>query len=261
MLGTNETFLFNEIIFGPIISRRLGNSLGINLLSTKSKICNFDCIYCECGWTGLDKKVKKFNSKEEVIANLESKLQELKNTNFRLDAITFAGNGEPTMHPDFSEIIDKVILLRDNYFPKTKISVLSNASMLNNKNIVTALKKVDQRILKLDAGTELDFKIINKPKSRRTINWVVDHLKYFNGDLIIQSMFLKGQLEDGYFDNTTDENVNAWLKLIAEIKPKLVMIYSIDRATPTKELEKISQEKLNEIGSKVNQLGINTLIT
>lgn len=256
-----ETKLFDSIIFGPIKSRRLGVSLGINLLPTNSKLCNFDCIYCECGWTDLKKAPKfKFHSRKEIKEALEYKLQHLLNQKEKLCSITFAGNGEPTLHPEFEEIINDTIELRDKYYPNSKISVLSNSLMLNNSKVVSALKKVDKRILKLDAGTEDLFQKIDQPLNNRTLEWVVYHLNQFNGDLTIQTMFLKGLHKAQPIDNTTDYEVDSWLELLKIIKPKEVMLYSLDRPTPETNLEKISFEKLQEIGKKVEQLGIKTLI-
>lgn len=261
-MKNTETFLFDEIIFGPVQSRRLGISLGINLLPNDSKLCNFNCIYCECGWSGIKGALKgTFHSRNDVKKKLNEKLIQLKSQNVSLDAITFAGNGEPTMHPEFSRIIDDTIKARNEYFPNVKIAVLTNATMLNKPNVVDALKKIELRILKLDAGTEETFEKINQPHSHRCLNWVVDHLQYFNGDLIVQTMFLKGMHNGVKIDNTTDKNVNAWLNLLQIIKPKQVMLYSIDRATAEKGLEKISEEKLQEIAAKVNNMGISTSVS
>lgn len=257
-----DTFLFDKIIFGPIKSRRLGLSLGINLLPTDSKLCNFNCIYCECGWTGLKgESAQAFHSRNDVKRNLDEKLMELKSKNITPDAITFAGNGEPSMHPKFSEIIDDTIELRNKYFPKSKIVVLTNATMLNRKHVVEALKKADLRILKLDAGTEELFEQINQPHSHKGLNFIVEHLQHFNGDLTVQTMFLKGMVNGVRIDSTSDVNVNAWLELLKKIKPKQVMLYSIDRATAGKGLEKISTEKLKEIEMRVKELGIETLVS
>ncbi len=257
-----ETFLFDKIVFGPIKSRRLGLSLGINLLPLDSKLCNYNCIYCECGWTGIKgKSAQAFNSRKDVKNDLEEALIELKSKNITPDAITFAGNGEPTMHPHFSEIIDDTIELRNKHFPGTKIVVLTNATMLNRKPVLEALKKADLRILKLDAGTEELYQKINQPHSKKGLSYAVEQLQHFDGDLTVQSMFLKGMSDGVFIDNTTDENVNAWLELIKKIKPKQVMLYSINRATAGQGLEAISNEKLKEIELKVKELGIETMVS
>ncbi len=256
------TKLFESVIFGPIQSRRLGFSLGINLLPVNSKLCNFNCVYCECGWTDLYSIEKVvFYKRDEIKLQLEKSLIDLKIKNVKLDSITFAGNGEPTMHPQFYKIIDDVIDLRNYYFPECKISVLSNSLMLGNDKIIDALKKIGNRILKLDAGTEKMFQLINQPLNKRTLNWVVSQLMKFNGDLIIQTIFLRGYHNGNYIDNTTDEEINEWLIQLKKIKPQKVMIYSIDRATPEKKLQEIELNELYKIANRVNLIGIETLVS
>lgn len=250
------SILFNQIVFGPIQSRRFGTSLGINLLPLDNKICNFNCIYCECGWTDLKAVSQKFFAKDLIIEAIEQRFKILAENKTMIDCITFAGNGEPTMHPSFSEIITEVILLRNIYFPNKKIVVLSNSALLGNKNVFSALKKVDLRVMKLDAGTDDLFVKIDKPLSLKKISWYIDKLKEFNGDLIIQTIFLKGTYQNQNIDNTNETELNPWLNAIKEINPKSVMIYTIDRETPADNLEKISVEKLNEIAEKVKAIGI-----
>lgn len=250
------SILFDKIIFGAIKSRRFGLSLGINLLPLTNKICNFNCIYCECGWTDLKTVEEKFHSKSQILEAVEIGFKEFALKSEKLDSITFAGNGEPTMHPEFSEIIDKVIALRDCYLPEVKIVVLSNSALLGNEKVIEALKKVDQCVLKLDAGTDDLFRKINKPLSNKKIDWYVQKLKDFDGDLTIQTIFLRGTFEDEYIDNSTESEVASWIKILKEINPKLVMIYTIDRDTPAKDLEKISIEELEVIADKVNKIGI-----
>jgi len=254
------SILFSQIVFGPIHSRRFGKSLGINLLPLKDKICNFNCIYCECGWTDLKKVKEKFFSMEAIIDAIESKFKLLSESKTKIDCITFAGNGEPTMHPDFPEIIDYAIMLRDKYFPKKNLIVLSNAALLGNWKIFEALQKVDLRVLKLDAGTDDLFLKINKPLPLKKISWYIEKLKEFQGDLIIQSIFFKGTYNDQYIDNTHEKEVNAWLLALKQINPKSVMIYTIDRETPAKNLEKISKKELNAIAEKVKAIGIDAKV-
>ena len=252
-----STFLFDKIIFGPVFSRRLGASLGINLLPNNSKICNFNCIYCECGWTPDEEETdKKMHSKEEVKKFLELKLSDMQNSYEGLDVITFAGNGEPTLHPDFPQIIDDTIELRNKYFPDAGIAVLSNATMLDKPKIVEALKKVDQNILKLDSSNIETIRLINQPRIKLMIDALIDQLKQFNNNLTIQTLFCKGERDRIKFDNSSDKEVEAWLKLIKKIKPKEVMIYTFARSTPKENLEKVDPEKLNEIGEKVEAFGI-----
>ncbi len=252
------TFLFNEIIFGPIKSRRLGVSLGINLLPTDYKFCTFNCVYCECGWTlKADKKIK-LPAQEEVKIALEEVLQDYSENGKSIDSITFAGNGEPTIHPKFAEVIEDTIELRNLYMPNAQISVLSNASQLNKTKVTDALKKVDKNILKLDAGTEKTYQLINQAQSHLKFDKIIDYLKSFQGNIIIQTLFLKGSYQGQAFDNTTKEEVSAWLKLVKEINPQSVMLYPIDRDTPAEDLEKIDAAVLQEIANKVHDLGIQT---
>ncbi|RLD35954.1 MAG: radical SAM protein, partial [Bacteroidetes bacterium] len=225
-------FLFDEIIFGPVSSRRLGVSLGVNLLPTDYKFCTFDCIYCECGWTKKTNKKVVLPTQKEIQERLESVLKERKENQLSIDSITFAGNGEPTLHPDFSEIIDDTIRLRNLYFPNALITVLSNASLIHNTKIIKALLKVDKNILKLDAGTETIFQAINQPNGNLILDDVVNYLKKFQGKLIIQTLFVQGYNQHQGIDNTTEKEVAAWLELLKKIKPESVILYPIERETP-----------------------------
>jgi wyosine [tRNA(Phe)-imidazoG37] synthetase (radical SAM superfamily) len=255
------TFLFEKIVFGPIKSRRLGSSLGINLLPVDSKLCNFDCIYCECGWNDASAK-KAFHPREEVKEALKAKLEELKKFHNLPDVITFAGNGEPTMHPDFEGIIDDTIALRNEHSPKTKIAVLSNATLIGREKVFNALKKVDQNILKLDSAFEETVLLVNKPHGEYSTAKVVERLKEFKGQVTIQTMFLRGTFDGKPVDNTTHQEIEAWLNLLAEIKPKEVMVYTIDRDTPAPDLVKVPAEELHAIAHTVtSRLGIHTQVS
>jgi len=252
------TFLFDEIIFGPVNSRRLGVSLGINLLPTDSKFCNFNCVYCECGWTPEKGQMKSdFHTGDMVISKLDAFLKDYKSQNKTIDTITFAGNGEPTLHPNFFEIIEETIALRNLYYPKAKVSVLSNATMLHSKKVIEALKKVDNRILKLDSGTEHTISQMNQPLGRYSIDNLLKQFEQFNGDFILQTMFLKGISNGETIDNTTEQELDAYLNIVNKMKPKKVMIYTIARDTPADDLEKISLSELNKIADKIRALGIN----
>lgn len=249
------TFLFDSIVFGPVRSRRLGVSLGINLLPTDSKVCSFDCIYCECGWT-KSMVSGSLPSRENVRRALDKKLAEMQFAGDELDVITFAGNGEPTLHPDFAGIIDDTITIRKQYFPKARIAVLSNSTMIHRSEVITALKRIDQNILKLDSAFDSTIQLLNQPMMKFDVKELVENLKNFNGNLIIQTLFVRGKIKDQIVDNTTPQEVDAWIKLIAEIKPKEVMIYTIARDTPAHDLVKISLDELQHIARKVEQLGI-----
>jgi wyosine [tRNA(Phe)-imidazoG37] synthetase (radical SAM superfamily) len=257
------TFLFDEIIFGPVRSRRLGVSLGINLMPTKRKICNFNCIYCECGWTrDVEKAVSRLPGRKEVYDALESKLSEMNKKSIIPDVITYAGNGEPTLHPDFPGIIDDSIILRDKYFKKTRIAVLSNATTISNPLIKNALLKVDQNILKLDSAFDSTIKIHNQPRVNVNVEELIDNLIGFDGKLIIQTLFLRGIYNGKVIDNTTRVEIREWLKAIERIKPSEVMIYTISRDTPEgARLNKVPLIELKEIAALVESIGIRTQVS
>lgn len=247
--------LYDNFIFGPIRSRRLGLSLGINLLPIDCKLCSFDCIYCECGWT-LGGQKPRFNDKKAVLAMLEGVLGDMVEAGTPPDVLTFAGNGEPTMHPDFEEIVDGVIALRDRLSPATKVSVLTNATMLHRESVRRALMRVENPILKLDSAFDSTVQLIDKPLGNYSVESVVENMKLFEGNCIVQTMFLRGEYEGRTVDNTTPEEVEAWLAKIAEIAPRSVMVYTIDRDTPAPNLVKVPVEELKAIAERVRALGI-----
>ena len=250
------TALYNNIIFGPIRSRRLGLSLGVNLLPIESKLCSFDCIYCECGWNDEHPGKRRFNAREDVAQMLDETLARMVAEGTPPDVITFAGNGEPTMHPDFENIINDTIALRDKHCPNAKVSVLSNATQIHREDVRRALLRVDNNILKLDSAFDATVQLVNKPQGNYTVARTVELLKSFAGELIVQTMFLRGEYLGQRVDNATTEEVEAWLRLIEEIKPKQVMVYSLDRDTPCKTLEKVEKDELREIAARVEALGI-----
>jgi wyosine [tRNA(Phe)-imidazoG37] synthetase (radical SAM superfamily) len=257
------TFLFDKIIFGPIKSRRLGVSLGINLLPGNKKVCNFNCIYCECGWSqSVDSEGGYLPQRAEVYEALESRLQEMKVKNQKPDVITFAGNGEPTLHPDFHGITDDCIKLRNRFFPDAKIAVLSNSTTITNPLVKDALLKVDMNILKLDSAFDLTINTHNQPRVNVKVDELIENLKKFNGNLIIQTLFLRGHYKGRQIDNTTPEEISAWLDALKKIIPSEVMIYTISRDTPEGgSLNKVPLEELQEIARKVKKLGIPTQVS
>lgn len=250
------TSLFENVIFGPIHSRRLGLSLGVNLLPVHSKLCNFDCIYCECGWNADNATSRRFNSREEVRSRLEEVLGRMVATSTPPDVITFAGNGEPTMHPDFEAIVEDTLTLRDRLCPSAKISVLSNATMIGRESVRRALARVDNNILKLDSAFDETVRLMNNPCGAYSVAETVERLRLFEGEFIMQTMFLRGECRGAVVDNTTECEVEAWLRIVEQLRPRQVMVYSIDRDTPCKSLEKISREELQSIAARVTSLGI-----
>lgn len=250
--------LFSSIIYGPIRSRRLGVSLGVNLMPTDAKLCTFDCVYCECGWN-QPVSHPQLPTREEVRESLHSQLSTL---NSPLDVITFSGNGEPTLHPEFLGIIQDTCALRDQYCPGAKISVLSNSTQLFREDVVEALCLCDNRILKLDSAITSTMRLIDKPiNPSLTVEQIVERLSVFNGDFTLQTCFLTGEYEGRIIDNTTPEELAAWYRAVDYLHPKQVMIYVIDRATPLKTLSKIPLDKMNEIAAPLREKGIEVIVS
>lgn len=231
---------FDEIVFGPIFSRRLGSSLGVNLLPSKGKLCNFDCVYCECGWNKDGVAERVFPRLEDVRKAMEEKMSKAASEGVPVDSITFSGNGEPTMNPDFPEIIDVTLELRDRYFPKAKVSVLSNATLIGRPAVAEALMKVDNPILKIDASTDDLIARINKPVGRYRLEEVVEAMMKFDGAFVLQTMFLKSP----DFDTTVSEALNKWMDIVRKVRPREIMVYTIDRETPDKSLAKYTVEEM-----------------
>ncbi|MGN1263642.1 MAG: radical SAM protein [Prevotella sp.] len=252
-----STVIYPSPIFGPVHSRRLGVSLGINLLPADGKVCTFNCIYCECGFNGDHHPTKRMPSRQEVTAALEEKLSEMAAHGPRPDVLTFAGNGEPTCHPDFAAIIDDTIRLRDKYFPEARISVLSNSTQIHKEDVHNALMRIDNNILKLDTVSPDYINKVDRPTGRYDVQQIIERLKAFNGHVIIQTMFMKGVSAEGFnVDNTGEEFVAPWLEAVKDIAPQRVMIYTIDRETPDLGLRKASREELDAICCRVVAAGI-----
>lgn len=253
------TLLFHEIVYGPVHSRRMGTSLGVNLLPYDGKLCSFDCIYCECGFNKDFRTQTRLPDRENVKAAMEDKLLSLRDEGVKLDVITFAGNGEPTMHPQFQSIIDDAIALRKELAPEAKISVLTNGMNVGKPSVFDALKKIENPILKLDSAFDETVKRIDRPNSPDySVAGQVELYKRFNSDFILQTMFLRGEFEGRLIDNTTEREVSAWIELVGALNPREVMIYTIDRQTPAKRLEKVSVDELQKIAGRVGELGIKT---
>lgn len=252
-----QTVLFTTTIFGPIHSRRLGASLGVNLSPRDGKICTFDCLYCEAGFNAQGPGTSGLPSREEVRAMLENKLRQMHDSGQLLDTITFSGNGEPTVHPDFPEIVDDVLELRDRYYPQAVVSVLCNSTRLSDKKVTDALLKVDNAILKLDSAVDATMRLIDRPGSPafNTAD-LIDRLARLSDKIIVQTMMLRGSYEGHVIDNTTDEEVQALCDAYRLIRPREVMLYSIDRKTPAEDLQKIPAEELESIAGRFRSAGI-----
>lgn len=254
-----STFLWESIAFGPIHSRRLGHSLGINLLPADEKICSFNCLYCECGWT-LEKNLtaRAYCPAETVLEAVGRKLKACRDEHTPVDSITFSGNGEPTLHPGFGKIIDGLLPLRDKYYPHAVISCLSNSTQLGRTEVREALLKIENPILKLDAGSQKMLDIINGPIVPVSFDDIVQWLRSFNGNAIVQTMFLSGEKDGVPFDNSTGPDFTQWLEAVRSVGPRKVMIYSLDRETPALRLHKFGKAELEALADKVRALGIET---
>lgn len=253
--------LFNEIAYGPIQSRRLGVSLGMEIMPLTHKLCTFDCVYCECGWNQPISH-PTLPTREEVRSALETKLALMQKEKAPLDVITFSGNGEPTLHPQFLGIIEDTCMLRDLYYPNAKVSVLSNSTQLGRADVMKALRLCDNRILKLDAGTDKMMKRIDLPVNQDlSIATIVRWLEEWQGDFTLQTCFLRGKHNGQIIDNTTTEELEAWYSIVKHLRPKQIMIYVIDRKTPVDTLEKISREKMDEIAAPLIAEGFNVIIS
>ena len=261
-----STKLFESLIVGPIHSRRLGTSLGINLLPEHGKICTFDCIYCECGWNKDHKEDKIIPAAAQVKEALTKRAVELTNEGIKVDSITFSGNGEPTTHPEFAKIVDITVSIRDKYLKGAKVSVLSNASMIWKEEVRQALAKVDNPILKIDSTEAALVRAINRPAPGYSLSKTIENLKKFNGNFILQTIFFKGKAEDPQsgqildIDLTDKALAEDWRNLARELRPRQIMMYTLDRDTPAKGLSKATMDEMREIALPLAKEGFNITI-
>lgn len=261
-MAKDQTVLFHSTVFGPIHSRRLGVSLGVNLMPNDGKVCSFDCLYCEAGFNAQGTGNSGLPSRQETASQLESKLKGMKDNGETLDVITFSGNGEPTLHPEFAGVIDDTLSLRDKYFPEAKVSVLTNSTRIFDDNVADALNRVDNNILKLDSAIESTMRLIDRPVAGSfTIERVIEALKQFGGKGIIQTMILRGEHDGKPVDNTTETEINALIEAYKAISPREVMLYSLDRSTPAEHLIKVEKEELERIADKIRQAGIQVSVS
>lgn len=253
-MSKDQTVLFRSTVFGPIHSRRLGVSLGVNLMPNDGKVCSFDCLYCEAGFNAQGKGKTGLPTRQKVAEDLQQVLQSRHAEGLPLDVITFSGNGEPTLHPEFPEIIDDTIRLRDSFFPEAKVSVLTNSTMIFKPEVAEALRRVDNNILKLDSAIEPTMRLIDRPTSEKfTVERVVDALGQFAGTGIIQTMMLRGEHDGQPVDNTTEEEIAALISAYKRIKPREIMLYSLDRSTPEEHLVKVEKEELQRIAQRIER--------
>ncbi len=256
------TFLFGEIVFGPVKSRRLGVSLGINLLPGDRKWCSFNCIYCECGWTSREKySAEKFPSRHVVREKLREKLLMMSGEGKKPDTITFAGNGEPTLHPSFAGIIADTVILRDSLSPDARVAVLSNATTLDNPSVFNALKMADQSILKIDSAREETVRLLNQPGEDFSQDQLVKNIMRLDGMFILQTLFVRGVYNGVEVDNASEEELKEWLLLVERLRPRMVMVYTIARDTPVGGLRKVPPDELYRIAERVELLGIEVQVS
>ena len=254
-----STSLFDSLIFGPVQSRRMGVSLGVNLLPSTEKFCNYDCVYCECGFTYTPSKNTRLllPPRSEVYAQLKTKIISM---NPKPNAITFAGNGEPTIHPEFCEIIDDVIEIRNEFCPSTEIVVLTNATQTHKPHIIKSLQKINRCMFKLDSGVESTFQKINQPLQSLNIQYFTKNIAQFP-NCILQTLFVYGEHKGEIFDNTTDEEVDALISCYKQINPSEIVIYGIQRDTPINTISKVSKEKLEQIAGKIRKVGLKVSVS
>lgn len=256
-----STVIYPSPIFGPVHSRRLGVSLGVNLMPGDGKVCTFDCIYCECGFNKDFRPRQRRPTRDEVRAALEDKLRGMRDEGRLPDVITFAGNGEPTAHPDFGAIIGDTMALRDAYCPAAKVSVLSNSTFIGRQEVFDALLRVDNNILKLDTVDEDYIRLVNRPSCRYDLGSLVERMKQFGGRMIVQTMFMHGTFEGRRVDNVDDSYVLPWMEAVKAIRPRMVMIYTIDRETPDKELTKATHAELDRIAAMLRAEGLEVSVS
>jgi len=255
------TVIYPSPIFGPVRSRRLGISLGVNLMPADGKMCSFDCIYCECGFNSDHRPTLPRPTRQEVKAALKAKLEEMCSCGELPDVITFAGNGEPTLHPDFPLIIRDTIEVRNLLCPEAKISVLSNATMAMRPAVRDALMLVDNNIQKLDTVNAEYIHTVDRPGGRYDVENIIEALKKFHGHVMVQTMFLKGTFNGKDVSNTSEDFFLPWLERVCEIAPEQVMIYTIDRETPASGLQKASHEELDKIAKLVEDAGLKVSVS
>ena len=256
-----STVIYDSPIFGPIHSRRLGISLGINLLPKGGKLCSFDCIYCECGLNKERRTRNPLPSADEVVKGLQDKLQELREDGITPDVLTFAGNGEPTLHPHFPEIVDRVREVRDALCPSARMSILSNATQIRRPEIREALMHFDNNILKLDTVDPIYIYNVDRPQGHYDVEEQIACLALFGGKCIIQTMLMRGEYEGRSLDNTTEQYIAPYLEALRRIKPRAVMLYTLDRETPVKGLEKADPEVMQSIAERIRALGIEVSVS
>ncbi len=238
------------IVYGPLRSRRLGISLGINLLPEDYKACSFNCLYCQYGWTPepskeISQALKDLPKLAAVSTALEEALKVIARRRQQIDAITFSGNGEPTLHPDFPAIMEKARGLRDQYLSRAKLAALSNSSTVDRPEVRAALNRCDLKIMKLDAGSEETLHQLNGPAPGIYLKDIVAGLRNLN-DVVLQSLFIQGRVT-----NADPDSVAAWIETVRQIHPSLVQIYTLDRVPAEGRISEVNRSTLEWIANQL----------
>lgn len=250
-----QTVMYTSTIFGPIHSRRLGSSLGVNLMPADGKICSFDCLYCEAGFNAQGPGKAGIPAREQVCLLLEDKLRQMKQNGEPLDNITFSGNGEPTLHPDFEGVVDDVLRLRDKYFPDVSISVLCNSTRLSSEAVCRALAKVDNNILKLDSTNPRTVRLLDRPADPAfDIAGVIERIGSFGRNCIVQTMLTRGSHNGEPVDNTTDAEIEGLIEAYKKIRPRSIMLYTVDRPTPELSLVRVPADEMKARAEQIERL-------
>ena len=259
-----EGNILRNSVYGPVTSRRLGCSLGVNILPLRAKVCNFDCLYCECGWNAAPYVPAQHtgwkSNANEILHVLEKRIEELVAAGTIPQIITFSGNGEPSLHPDFLQLVKGTTAIRDRLLPGVKVGIFSNSGMLDKPGVFEALQLADERFMKLDSAREETVRLINRPQAGYTVAKTIERLKRFGGDFTLQTLFFRGTFEGQLIDNTTPDELEGWFNVVDELKPQKVMVYTLDRKTPAKDLQKCPSETLHQIAAALEKRGIQVLL-
>ena len=238
--------LQESVVYGPLHSRRLGESLGINLLPVSHKVCSSNCVYCQYGWTRPPgESTERLKRAPALLAEIDEEFQRLVQKRTPVDSITLAGNGEPTLHPDLLELVLGITRLRDRYFPGAAVGILTDATQITRSRVREALALLDERYMKFDAADEATWKQINQPFGNMTFDGMVNALTTLP-DIVLQSIFLQGT-----YDNTGETHLAAWIKAVRAIKPRSVQVYTVDRGTADPGIREVPREKLQEIADRL----------
>jgi wyosine [tRNA(Phe)-imidazoG37] synthetase (radical SAM superfamily) len=239
--------LQRDVIYGPVSSRRLGRSLGINLLPPGRKLCTFDCAYCQYGSADAVSANQEHQGFPSVGTVLRKVAEAVRRQRAPLDYLTFSGNGEPTLHPDFPEIVSGLLRLRDEMCPQARLAILSNSSRMHRPEIRQAVERLDDPIMKLDAGDPQTLSLLSRPSAAVTFEKLVEGLAGMPR-LIIQTMIIAGEVQ-----NVEGEAHEAWLAAVARLSPEMVQLYSAERPVAESGVRRVPKERLEELARQAQE--------